>query len=95
VDAKGKRTEWPKPEGGQLDGIVRDASGAFWVSGWEKSAVYELTPGIAPEAKLIVRTAIEGVTSPADLGIDLKRGRLLIPLFTLDQLEIRDLPQPR
>ena len=68
--------------GGQLDGIVRMADGAFLVSSWETSAVYRV--GADGRAEAIV----EGVPSPADIGWDAGRRRVLIPVFMENRVEI-------
>ena len=61
---------------GQLDGIEALPGGDYLVSSWEGSAVYRGKPG--GEWKPVA----EGVKAPADIGVDSKRGWLLIPLFT-------------
>jgi hypothetical protein len=71
---------------GQLDGLVRLPDGSFLVSSWESNSVYRVRPDST------VETAAENVTSPADIGYDSRRRRLLIPLFTQSALEIRAVP---
>lgn len=68
--------------GGQLDGIVRQEDGGLLVSSWETSTVYHVTP--EGEAHAI----IEDVPSPADIGWDAERRRVLIPVFTENRVEI-------
>src|SRR5437899_12733903 len=50
----------------------------------------------APNAKdgngYISTNLIKGVPSPADIGYDAKRNRVLIPIFTGNRLEIWQLP---
>ena len=58
----------------QLDGLTRDPRGAFLVSSWGGLAVYRVT------ADGQVRTAIEDVQSPAGIGHDQVRNRLLVTL---------------
>lgn len=77
LDPSGKRTDLPQPPAGSLDGVVRLADGSLLVSSWEGQAVYRLTPGGAAWT-----TAVDSVESPADIGYDTKRQRVLIPLFT-------------
>jgi streptogramin lyase len=77
LDASGKRTDLAKPPAGSLDGVVRLADGSLLVSSWEGKAVYRLAPGAAGWS-----TAADSVESPADIGYDTKRQRVLIPLFT-------------
>lgn len=67
--------------GGQLDGVERIGGGEYLVSSWENSAVYRVTAN--GEATALV----EGVPSPADIGWDAERRRVLIPVFTEDRLE--------
>ena len=70
--------------GGGLDGVVITPSGSFLVSSWDSAAVYRGRPG--GEFTKIA----SDVPSPADIGFDPTRGRLLIPLFQDDKVEIRD-----
>lgn len=70
------------PTGG-LDGIERANDGGWFVSSWEGKAVYHVTPSGE------VHTIISDMESPADIGYDSKRGRLLIPVFNKNTVEIR------
>lgn len=70
--------------GGQLDGVVRIGDGALLVSSWETQTVYRVDPG--GNAPIPV---VEGVPSPADIGWDARRQRVLIPVFTENRLEFR------
>lgn len=65
---------------GQFDG-VEIAHGAIWVSSWADSSVYRFVNGQGTNL-------IKGVPSPADIGYDAKRNRLLIPIFTQNRFEI-------
>ncbi len=67
------------PKGG-LDGLVGLDDGSFLVSSWEASGVYRGKPG----GTFVL--AIKDVPSPADIGWDAKRKRVLIPLFEKDAL---------
>jgi hypothetical protein len=84
--ATGARTDLPKPPTGQLDGVVRLADGTLLISSWEGSKVYRLDGAGA------YTTVVEGIASPADIGYDSQRGRLLIPVFMENRVEIRELP---
>jgi sugar lactone lactonase YvrE len=75
VDAKGKKAAGQKLPKGQLDGIVALDGGEYLVTSWEGSAIYRGKPG--GEWK----PAVENVKSPADIGWDSKRKRVLIPIF--------------
>lgn len=83
--ATGARTDLPKPPTGQLDGIVRLADGTFLVSSWEGSIVYRL------DGAGSYTTVVDGMTSPADIGYDSRREYLLIPLFTVNRVEVREI----
>jgi sugar lactone lactonase YvrE len=65
---------------GQFDG-VEIAGNAIWVSSWADSAVYRYVDGQGTNV-------IKGVPSPADIGYDAKRHRVLIPIFTGNRVEI-------
>jgi sugar lactone lactonase YvrE len=80
--ASGARTPLPKPPAGSLDGVVRDAFGSLLVSSWDGKAVYRLGPDGA------WTVAVDSVEAPADIGYDAKRDRLLIPLFTGNEVRI-------
>ena len=81
LNQQGKREESQKLPKGQLDGLVRLPDGTFLVSSWEAGAVYRGKPGEQ------FQPVISGVNAPADIGIDQKRGRVLIPLFEDNALE--------
>lgn len=82
-DGGGEPSELATLPAGQLDGIVRGADGSFYVSSWEGSAIYRVRPGGEVEVE------VEGLESPADLGWDAGRNRLMIPLFSGDRVEMR------
>jgi len=65
---------------GGYDGVEL-ARGAILVSSWTDSSVYRFENGEG--SKLI-----SGVPSPADIGYDAKRNRVLIPVFTGNRVEI-------
>lgn len=71
---------------GQLDGIVALDDGSLLVSSWEGQAVYRAW---VSDRNAEVKIVVEGVPSPADIGYDTRRGRVLIPVFTEDRLVIR------
>jgi len=83
LDAAGKRTDLPKPPAGSLDGVVRLADGSLLASSWDGQAVYRLASGAAAWT-----TAVDSVESPADIGYDPKRLRVLIPLFTPSEVRV-------
>lgn len=69
---------------GQFDGVEL-VHGALWVSSWADSSVYRYENGQGTNL-------IKGVPSPADIGYDAKRNRVLIPIFTGNRIEIWQLP---
>ncbi|WP_433936588.1 SMP-30/gluconolactonase/LRE family protein [Sorangium cellulosum] len=73
---------------GTLDGLVRLDDGRLLVSSWDASAIFEVDPagGAAPR----VSTLAEDLPSPADLGWDRARSRLLVPLFNDDEVVLLD-----
>ena len=87
IDGRGIRTDLGKAPMAQLDGLVRVEAGAdgkpFWLAtSWAGACVYrfDLTGQC---------TALPGkFEQPADCGFDGKRGRLLVPLFGLNKLEV-------
>jgi sugar lactone lactonase YvrE len=75
---------WPMPAG-QLDGVEPLADGSLLVSSWETSTVYRVA------ADGTATAVVENMTSPADIGYDRKRNRLLIPLMMKNQVVIHPL----
>src|SRR6266496_958619 len=69
---------------GGFDGVVI-AGGKILVSSWSDSTVASYETG--QEVKIIT-----GVPSPADIGNDAKRNRVLIPVFTGNRVEVYQLP---
>jgi sugar lactone lactonase YvrE len=85
-DSKGARTVVATLPAGQLDGLLRLDDGTLVISSWEAQALFRVTP------KGEVSTLAEGIPSPADLGWDPKRRRVLVPVFTEDRVISRRLP---
>ena len=69
---------------GQLDGVEAVAGQVLLVSSWAGSAVYRVTGANA-------EVLIANIQSPADIGYDQKRDRVLIPLFQGNQVKIQPL----
>jgi hypothetical protein len=82
VDPSGKRTAMPSPPKGALDGLIRIKDGPYLVSSWEGSAIYSL------DDKGNFSVLADSLESPADLGFDTRRSRVLIPLFKLNKVVI-------
>jgi sugar lactone lactonase YvrE len=81
----GKKTDIKKLPKGGLDGIVKTNDGRILVSSWEANQVF----GAAPGEEFTVVTA--DAKSPADIGYDTKRNRVLIPLFMENAVQIQPL----
>ncbi|MGC9386016.1 MAG: SMP-30/gluconolactonase/LRE family protein [Hydrogenovibrio sp.] len=69
----------------RLDGLIVTNDNRLITSSWKAKGVYEITPD--DHLKLIVGE----LESPADLGYDSQRNRLLIPLFLKDEAVIYSL----
>lgn len=87
VDNQGRRTDLGKAPQAQLDGLVRvepraDASAVWLASSWAGKCVYRFSLQGACTA---LPSELE---QPADCGYDTKRGRLLVPLFGQNRIEL-------
>ena len=80
LDDKGKKQDASKPPTGMLDGVV-PLGDSLLVTSWEGSAIYKGTLGGTYEKVL------SDQKSPADIGYDTKRGRVLVPHFLEDTVE--------
>lgn len=85
VSDTGKQEHIQKLPKGANDGIVLTTDGRTLVSSWEGSSVF-----VGETGKDFVEE-ISGVESPADIGYDAKRNRLLIPLFKKDSVVLQTL----
>lgn len=86
ITPEGTRNPVLPPSERQLDGVVFTPDGGFLFSNWADSTVYR----VAPDGT--VTKVVEGVPSPADIGFDASRSRLLIPVFLQDEVWLRDVP---
>ena len=68
---------------GQFDGIEQVSDGRWLVSSWADSSIYAIPAAGGAPTRLIT-----GVNSPADIGYDTKRNRVLVPLFTENRVVI-------
>lgn len=93
IDTKGRRTDLGKAPQAQLDGLVRTVTTgengvevqAWLATSWAGSCIYRFdTSG----ACSVVGEPLE---QPADIGVDAKRARLLVPLFGRNQVVFRQL----
>lgn len=82
---EGGRTDLLGMEGAQLDGVELLDDGALLVSDWGASCVHRVT------AEGRATCLIGGVESPADIGLDRERNRVLIPLFNANEVWFRPL----
>jgi Cu-Zn family superoxide dismutase len=71
----------PEPK---LDGLLRLPDDSIVVTSWKGKTVYRLVDG-QPEA------IAKGITSPAQVGYDEKRGRLLVPSLKENKMLVRPL----
>ncbi len=86
LDDKGQQQNSIKLPMGQLDGLVVYGETLF-ISSWDANAVYQgKTTGP-------FTVAFSNVKSPADIGFDSKRSRLLVPLFMENAVEAYDMKQ--
>ena len=69
---------------GGFDGVEL-ADGRLYVSSWNDSTVSTYESG--HQVKVLT-----GLPSPADIGIDRKRHRILVPIFTQNRVEVWQLP---
>jgi len=70
---------------GQLDGVEMLSDGRVLFTSWADSSLDVLDHGT-------VTTISTGLPSPADIGLDAKRGRVAIPLLLENRVEFRQLP---
>ena len=81
-----RRTVLPGAEGRQLDGIVFTRDGGYLFSSWGDRAVHRV------DAEGATSRLVEDVESPADIGYDARRNRVLVPLFTPNKVVIKQIP---
>ena len=70
----------------RLDGLVMDEYGELIFSSWTAKAIKKGLDDGEPE------TIFSDLTSPADIGLDTKRNRVLIPSFMENKVWIKTLP---
>jgi sugar lactone lactonase YvrE len=83
--ANGKKGQVTTLPAGGLDGFVAIPDGSFLVSSWDGKAVYRGTPGGT------FQPVLQNVESPADIGFDSKRNRILVPHFMENRVSIHPL----
>lgn len=83
--AKGKKTAVAQLPKGGLDGLAHLADGTFLITSWDQKCVYR-GPAQGPFTPFV-----ENINGPADIGIDTRRNRLLIPHFMDNVVSIHPL----
>lgn len=84
VTPEGERVDLAPPSEMGLDGLVSLDDRGFLFSSWGDAAVY----WVDSEGQL--STLLEGIPSPADMGYDAERNRVLVPVFRENRLVIRE-----
>jgi hypothetical protein len=84
VTPEGERLDMVGPSEMGLDGFVSLEERGFLFSSWGDQAVYWIQAGGT------ISVLIEDVESPADMGFDAGRNRVLVPLFLSNRLLIRE-----
>lgn len=81
IDDNGNTTTMPEPLAARLDGLVKLNDGSIAMSSWESSSIDVFKDGEYD-------TIAEHLNAPADMDVDTKRNRLLIPLFNENKVVI-------
>ncbi|MEC7983675.1 MAG: hypothetical protein VX278_00845 [Myxococcota bacterium] len=85
LNAKGETMQTHTLPKGSLDGIELRIDGSALISSWESNSVY------LRKMDGTVETVVSDVDAPADIGWDLKRNRVLVPLFKQNKVLIQPL----
>jgi hypothetical protein len=85
LTADGERTDIMPASERQLDGIEMLPDGGFLMSSWGDRCVYR----IGGDGQ--VTKVLEDVEAPADLGLDIGRNRVLVPLSNANEVIIQPL----
>jgi sugar lactone lactonase YvrE len=83
---RGQQTVMTLPAG-RVDGLRRLPDGAMVVTSWDAKSVYRARPGDS------LRVLLTGVTSPAGVAVDTKRGRLAVTSMQNNTLYLLPLPR--
>ena len=84
ITPEGQRVDLAPPSEMGLDGLVSLEDRGFLFSSWGDAAVY----WVDSEGRL--STLIPDIPSPADMGYDAERNRVLVPVFRENRLVIRE-----
>ena len=82
VTPEGKWSVYKTTPAKQLDGIEVLPGGALLISSWQARGVFKM------DNKGKVQAVAVNLESPADIGIDRKRKRVLVPLLSRDLVQI-------
>ncbi|MFB9991948.1 SMP-30/gluconolactonase/LRE family protein [Deinococcus oregonensis] len=85
LDAAGQIGDVVKLPGGALDGVVSTNDGRLLVSSWETSSIY------AVDAQGSASVLAGKLPSPADIGWDSKRERVMTPILSENRLVFQNL----
>lgn len=86
IDPSGAVTDIARLPAEKNDGVIALPDGSYLVSSWESAALLRVG------ADGTVSAAIEPLTTPADIGHDARRNRVLIPSFQGHTLRVQPLP---
>lgn len=78
----GKATALPTPPQGSLDGLIKLKDGRVLISSWAGSALYTFNKDKT------FSVLADSLDAPADIGLDTKRNRVLVPLFKQNKIVI-------
>lgn len=85
IDASGKVSQQVQLPKGGLDGIVAGPQGKLLISSWDGEAIY------AGDFESGFQAIFSGIPSPAAIGYDASRQRVLVPVFTANELRFLSL----
>lgn len=85
VTDEGKREASVTLPGGSLDGLAKTKDGNLLISSWQAQAVFQGKPTGT------FTPLLANLPSPADIGYDAKRNRVLVPIFQGDAIQIQQL----
>lgn len=75
LNMTGDKVMLPQPPKAGLDGFVKLSKNTLLISSWNESAIYKYHP------KKGFEIFADALDAPADMGIDTKRKKILVPLF--------------
>lgn len=87
LNSDGRRQHFATLPTAKLDGLLRLPDGRLIVTSWSGKTVYLLDPS-GNSASVLAN----GIRSPAQIGYDRERRRLLVPVLREDKLLVYDVP---